>query len=123
MSIEASLLAKIQADVPAAGKGYPLDVPQDAGTAWAYQTIDDEAVLAHGGPINFRKARVQITLMAVDYATAKTLGAAVRTALDGFKGTMYGTQVEYCKTTISDDWADLHKLPVARLDVMINYKT
>ena len=123
MSIEASLLAKIQADVPSAGKGYPLDVPQDAAPAWAYQTIDDEPVLAHNGPINFRKARVQITLIAVDYSTAKTLSTAVRTALDGFKGVMYGTQVEYCKTTISDDWADLHKLPVARLDVMINYKT
>ena len=122
MSIEASLLAKIEADVPAAGKGYPLDVPQDAAPAWAYQTIDDEGLLAHNGPLNFYKARVQITLIAVDYATAKSLSAAVRVALDGFKGNMHGTQVEYCKTTISDDWADLHKLPVARLDVMINYK-
>ena len=123
------LKAYIEAQVPTAGKGYPYEVPQDADyPAWSYQAIDDDQLLAHSGGTGFYTARLQLDFMAKetvtesDYAIIKTIAASVRTKLDGFRGNMNGVQIEYCKTTQSDDWADIHKLPVQRFDVTINYK-
>ena len=123
------LKAYLEAQVPAAGNGYPYEVPQDADyPAWSYQVIDDDQLLSHSGGTGFVTARLQLDFMAKetvsesDYAIIKGIAATARTKLDGFKGDMNGVQVEYCKTTQSDDWADIHKLPVQRFDVTINYK-
>jgi hypothetical protein len=122
-TIEEALLAHIEANVPEAGKGFPLDVPQDeAYPAFAYQTIDDTRPLAHDGPLKLHKARVQITFIAANYGQAKGAANALSNSLDGYKGMMNGVSVQFCKTTASDDWADIHQLPVVRLDVMVNYK-
>lgn len=124
-----ALKAYIEAQVSSAGKGYPLEVPEGAELpAWAYNLIDDEQVLAHSGGSGFIKARVQLDFMAEgttsqsDYAIVKSIAAAVRTKLDGYRGTMGGVQIDFCHVTLSDDWADIHKLPVQRFDVMINYR-
>lgn len=127
--LEEGLLAFVEAQVPAAGNGYPMEVPQDADfPAWSYRVIEDEQLLEHGGGTGFYTARVQLDFMAEetasqsDYAIIKGIASSVRAALDGFKGDWSGVAVKFCKTRLNDDWADTHKLPVQRFDVDINYK-
>jgi hypothetical protein len=129
MTIEEALKAFVETNVPSAGPGYPLQVPGDAGLpAWSYQTVDDDQLLAHDRPTGFHKARIQLDLMATeagglsDYANAKAIAAAAIAALDGYQGSMSGIDVDYCHAIPSDDWADIHQLPVQRLDVRINYR-
>ena len=119
----------IEQQVPEAGKGFGVQVPQDEEyPAWSYQVIDDEELLAHGGGTGFFKARVQIELTAKEtstasaYANAVNIAQQIRIQLNGFKGNMNGLQVEFCKTTSNDDWADQKQLPSVSFDVMINYK-
>lgn len=128
-SIQEGLVAYLEAQVPSAGKGYPLEVPQDASyPAWSYQVIDDEQVISHGGRIKYFKARIQIDILVQGsasigaYAKAAGLAASMRAVLDGYKGNMGTVPVKYCKTMLSDDWAELHNLPAERLDVMVHYK-
>jgi hypothetical protein len=123
------LKAYLEAQVPAIGAAYPVVVPQDAAyPAWSYQVIDDGQMLSHSGGTKYAKARVQIDIMAKEtaslsgYGAAQGLASQVRAALDGFKGSMSGVAVKYCKTTLSDDWADIHDLPVASVDVIVHYK-
>lgn len=127
-TIQEGLVAYLEAQVPSAGKGYPLEVPQDASyPAWSYQVIDDEQVISHGGAIRYHKARIQIDIIVQGsasvgaYAKASELAGLMRTALDGYKGNMGAVPVRYCKTMQSDDWAELHNLPAERLDVIVHY--
>ncbi|HEY6072455.1 MAG TPA: hypothetical protein VIV15_03455 [Anaerolineales bacterium] len=127
--VQAGLKAYIEAQVPGAGKSYPFQVPQDADyPAWSYQVVDDEQLLSHAGGTGFYKARIQIDLNAKETASASAYGNAsaiatqIRQKLDGFKGNMNGVQVKYCKTMLSDDFADQKQLPTVRLDVLINYR-
>lgn len=128
--LEEGVKAYIEAQVTSAGKGFPIEVPVDeVFPAWAYETISDEQELAHSGGTGFYKARMMLTFMddesavSSDYALVKAIAASVRAKLDGYKGTMGSTvYVKYCKTTLSDEWADTHKLPVQRFDVIIHYR-
>lgn len=127
--IEEGLKAYIEAQVPTAGNGFPTEIPVDETVpAWSYGLVDEEQVLAHSGGVGFYKARFQLEFHAKeaggksDYENAKTIAGLARAALDGFKGDWSGVKVKFCKTTISDDWAEIQKLPVQRFDVMINYK-
>lgn len=129
MTIEEALKAFIEANVPSAGPGYPLQAPGDAALpAWSYQTVDDPQQIAHDGATGFHMARVQVEFMATagggrtDYANAKLIQAAATAALDGYRGAMSDRQVDYCHVLPSDDWADIHQLPAVRLDIRINYR-
>ncbi len=126
--IETDLLSFIQANVTAAGNGYPIEVPQDAALpSWAYQLIDDQQILAHNGGTDFHEANIQITMIAPEtsvlsaYLNAKNIAQSMRNALDGYKGAWSSTRVDYCKTIQSDEWADLHKLPAIKFDITIHY--
>lgn len=124
--IEAGLVTYIEAQVPTAGKGYPLVVPQDL-TGWAYQMLPAKGEdLAHDGPTGFFRGRFQITLEGsgeTPYADAKAKAKAIRQALHGYKGLMGSVPVEFCyANAIEDDRAEALKLPVQRLDVKINYR-
>lgn len=127
--LEEGLKAFIEAQVTAAGKGYPIEVPQNAAfPAWSYRLVNEDQLLHHQGGTGFYQARVQLDFMAretasqTDYARLKEITASVRAALDGFKGSWSGVQIKFCKVTLIDDWADVHELPVQRFDVRINYK-
>ncbi len=127
--LQPGIVTYLEAEVPSAGKGYPMIVPQDAGyPAWCYQVIDDDQLLSHSGGTGFCKARVQIDIVAKQtetlsaYANAANIAKLMRAKLDGFTGNMGGLTVEYCKTTLSDDWADTHDLPSVSFDVLINYQ-
>jgi hypothetical protein len=128
-TLQEGIKAYIEAQVTAAGHGFPIEIPVDEDIpAWSYKVVDDEQLLSHSGGTGFYKARLQLEFHAdeaggkSDYENAQIIAAAARTALDGYKGSMSGLQVAYCKTTYTDDWADIQKLPLARFDVLINYK-
>jgi predicted ATP-dependent Lon-type protease len=128
-AVQAGLKAYIEAQVPEAGKSWPVQVPQDAAyPAWSYEVIDDDQLLSHGGGTGFYKARIQIRLSAKETESASTYGnlssiaTQIRAKLDGYKGNMNGVQVEFCKTMSSDDFADQKQLPTVSIDVLINYK-
>lgn len=128
--LEEGIKAYIEAQVTSAGKGYPIEVPEDADfPAWAYETLNDEQLLAHSGGTGYYEARMQLNFMAKEsantsaYGVVKGIAASARAKLDGYKGTMGSTvYVKYCKTTLNDDWADTYKLPIQRFDVIIHYK-
>ena len=122
------LVAYIEANVTAAGKGYPLEVPQDANyPAWSYELVDDERLIAHDGKTSYSKARIQIDVMDdadathSGYYNTRTATLALRNALDGFSGNLGGVTVEFCKTSVSDGLADAHNLPYESFDAMIQY--
>jgi len=128
-TIQEGLVAYMAANVSSAGTGYPIEVPQDASyPAWSYQVIDDNQVLAHNGATYFHMARIQIDIIALAtsglsaYANGQAIATAMRQKLDGYKGKMGTIPVDYCKTTLNDDWAEMHKLPAVHFDVMINYR-
>lgn len=121
-TIEEGLIAYVEANVASAGKGYPMQVPQDAAyPAWSYQVTGDEQSLALDGPMAWYEARFSLSFLSVTYANSKAAANALRAALDGYRGAMGGKTVQFCKALVSDDWADLHDMPVARLEVTINY--
>jgi hypothetical protein len=129
MLIQQGLVAYLEAQVSAAGKGYPVEVPQNADyPAWTYQVIDDEQLIAHGGGTGFYRARVQIDVMAEEtaslsaYGNAAGIAQAMRAKLDGYRGLMGTVAVKFCKTVVSDDFAELHQLPSVRFDVLVNYR-
>lgn len=105
-------------------KLYPILVPQNATLpAISYQVIRDDQVLYHGSQSNFYKAQIQLSVVCANYEQAVNLRNVLRNALDGYTGNMAGIkQVFRCSTSMSDDWAELHELPAARLDVSISYR-
>jgi hypothetical protein len=128
-TIEEGLVSFIEAEVTEAGKGYPQEVPVDADfPAWSYNVISDDEMLSHGGATGFVTARIQLDFLAKetesksDYAVIKTIAATARAALNGYQGDMGGVRVDYCKVELNDDWADIHKLPVQRFDLVLNYR-
>lgn len=126
-SIQEGIVTYLEAQVPTAGNAYPHQVPQGV-TGWAYSVVSDAQEIGHGGALNFYKARIQIDLMYAATATksaykvTQEISAAMRTALDGYKGAMGSATVEFCKTEITDEWADNSESPSTRFDIVINYK-
>jgi hypothetical protein len=103
---------------------YPVLVPQNAPLpAIAYQVVSDQQTIYHTGKSDFYKIRFQLSVVGASYKDAVSLRDFLRNELDGFTGIMAGIkQVFRSSTSISDDWADLHELPIARLEVSINYR-
>lgn len=129
--IQAALVTFVQTNVSGAGKGFPLLVPQDESLpAWAHQRIPTSGeLLSHGGKTGLVTDRIQITVQAAEttgksaYQNAVTTAEAIRAALDGYQGLMGDVPVDYCHVrSIDDDWAAQRELPVARLDITIQYR-
>lgn len=123
----AGLVTYIAANVASAGNAYPQEVPQGV-SGWSYSVISDIQELGHGGALNFYKARIQADLQ-YDASASKSaalvtheIADAMRAALDGFKGAMGSAAVKYCKTEITDDWAEASESPSVRFDIVIHYK-
>ena len=121
-TIEEGLVSYIEANVASVGKGYPLNVPQDAAyPSWAYEVSSDEPELTMEGPTGWHQARMTLMFLAPTYAGGKAAANAVVAALNGYKGAMGGKTVQYCHATASDAWSDMHIMPVAKIDITIDY--
>ncbi len=128
-TIEEAIVAAIEANVPTAGKGYPIEIPSDAAfPAWSYQVIDRDQLLAHSGSTGLFDCRIQIDIVAKgtasksDYQITREIASAIRTFFDGYVGTLSGREIKYCKIMDQDGWADTHQLPTASLDVKIKFR-
>lgn len=74
---------------------YPLIMPQDETTpASTYQRVSTTPTYAHGGDCSVDMVRIQIDNYAESLLAAKTLAAAVRTALSGYSGAMGAATVQ-----------------------------
>jgi hypothetical protein len=122
-TIEEGLISFIESNVASAGKGYPLLVPQDAAyPAWSYEVTTEEQTLTHSGPAGWYEVRVTVLFIGTTYALARAAADALRSALDGYVGAMGTRTVQYCHVSNqSASWADLHDMPAARLDLILNY--
>lgn len=124
-TIMEELVSYLATNVSSAGNGFPQVIPQDESLpAYAYQRIPASGEqLAHDGPTGLITDRIQITQQGETYAEAVTQAEAIKTALDGFKGTMGALTVDYCHVrSIDDEWSASRQLPVARLDISIQYR-
>jgi hypothetical protein len=122
-TIEEGIVAFVEASVASAGKGYPVQVPQKASyPAWAYEVTGDVESLTHSGRTGWHEARVSLLFLAASYSTVKGIANALRAAFDGYVGAMGTKTVQYCHVVnVADTWADMHDMPAARLDLVINY--
>jgi hypothetical protein len=77
-----------------AGRVYPLQAPQNATAPFiVYQRISSRRVRSVDGPSGLAQPRIQVDAYAATYAGAKALASAIRTALDGYRGTVAGVRV------------------------------
>lgn len=121
------LVTYIASNVASAGNAYPQEVPQGV-TGWSYSVVSDIQELSHAGAMNFYKARIQADLQyeaTVSKSAAMVtheVADAMRAALDGYKGAMGSASVKYCRTEITDDFAEASESPSIRFDIVIHYK-
>lgn len=95
MTIEEAITAHLLADAGVAAlvatRVYPVKMPQrPTYPAVTYFRVSGPREHSQSGPSGLAHPRFQLDCMAATYAGAKTLAAAVRLALDGFRGSMGG---------------------------------
>lgn len=77
-----------------AGRVYPVQAPQNPTYPLVtYQRISAVRVRSVDGPSGLAQPRIQVDAYATTYAGAKALAAAIRGALDGYRGTAGGVRV------------------------------
>jgi hypothetical protein len=108
----------------AGGRVYPLVIPEGiALPAATYQRVSGGSNLDSDGVTDLVESRFQITAIASTYAAAVTDAVAIRTALDGFAGTMGTTQVEGIrKEGHNEDYEDQTGRYTIAQDFIIFYK-
>lgn len=104
---------------------YPVLIPQDAiRPAAAFQRLPGtQRVMAHDGPVGVASCTIQITAQAELYADAKAVLRAIRLAVDGYRGLMYGLQVYRAAVNgDGDGWAEQLSMPTLRMDIDMSYE-
>lgn len=92
--LQAYLIANTAVKALVVSRVYPLVLPQDSEIpALTYQRISGPRVRSLKGPSNLAHPRIMIKCYGRTYLSAKTVAAAVRVALDGYRGTMGSTVV------------------------------
>lgn len=72
-----------------AARIYPLTAPQNVTKPYiTYQRISGTRWRSCDGPSGVAQPRIQVDSYATKYADAKALAAAIRTTLDGYRGTV-----------------------------------
>lgn len=122
MNIEHALRIFIESGTPEVGKGYAHRVPQDAALpSFAYRVSASSDVVAQSRKVVLCKATIQINAHGRSYEHAKQLEQIFKEKLSGYKGKMGDVDVEYCKTAVNDDWADVQELSVVSFEVNLVY--
>lgn len=95
--IESALRTLALADSTVSGlvgtRMYPLKLPQDPTyPAVTYTRISGPRLYDHGGETGMAEGRFQIDSWGASYSSAKSAAAAVREAIEGYRGTTGGTE-------------------------------
>jgi hypothetical protein len=98
MGIETALFSYVTGDVAVGGligaRMYPVILPQDPTyPAVRYAVVSAPREHDHDGPNGLVRARVQVDVYGVTYASVKAVKEAIRGRLDGFRGNMAGVTV------------------------------
>jgi hypothetical protein len=103
---------------------YPYLVPQDqALPAVAYQKISGSPFYAHDGEAGLSQARIQINNVDDDYAGAKALARAVRSALSAYTGTAATVKLDGAFLQIEvDGFGEGNQIYVVRQDYLITFE-
>ena len=126
-TIEEALVAILNANAAfnalVAGRLYPSFIPQTAARpAVAYQRISHIEAMAHTGYAGMAQTRVQFTIDAQTYASAKAVAAALRAAVRGYRGTAAGVTIGAAFVeTENDGYSDTTQTPVVRTDVIFHH--
>lgn len=127
--IQEALVSLLAADVGVAAiltsggvtRIYPLVIPEDQTMpAMAYQRISRPQLHSQDGPTGLAWPRFQWTMKAVTETAVIALAEAVRTALDGYVGTVEGVRIDaiFCENEW-DAFNPLDKTYEVRLDAVV----
>lgn len=92
-TIEEALYSLVTTDTAVAAlistRFTPIEVPQKSSLpAASYQVITTPREYDQDGPAGFASPRIQITITGQTYAEAKSVGNAIRSAINGYRGTV-----------------------------------
>ncbi|MBX9877632.1 MAG: DUF3168 domain-containing protein [Candidatus Obscuribacterales bacterium] len=102
MSLEAHIFQRLSGDGQvrsiASDRIYPIQWEQNLQPpAVVYQIISKESNQSHDGPDGLATSHVQFNCIAKDYDTTVALKEAVRLSLQGYTGTLEGTEIQSCE--------------------------
>jgi len=103
---------------------FPAPAPEDAALPLAtYFRVSTYRVKSQTDDAQLAMVRIQFTVRAEDYGTVKQGLAALRKALDGFRGDMAGLEVGavFCEND-RDEFGYQARLPAGTMDVIIWYR-
>jgi hypothetical protein len=102
------LISKTAITALVATRIYPLIAPEGAAYPFLiYQRISTQHEHNMAGSSGLATATVQLDAYSDTYAEAKSIGNAIRTALDGYRGSMGGTFVSRCHIGDERDLLDI----------------
>ena len=124
MTLEAGLIRFIGGTNIFGNRVFPMIVPQEMDLpACAVQRFSGPRDHTHSGPSGLVNARVQVSVVGQTYQEAKESGEMLRSALDGYVGTMGEMSVGLCFLVNEMDGAsDLGERQVVRYIYMIGYR-
>ena len=102
---------------------YPAVIPQEADLpAMAYQRVSANRTPGHGGTVGLAEGRIQVTISADEYRTAKAVAEAMREIFP-FRGILGGLVQVYAGWVENevDGYGPQIEAPTVRLDLWFMY--
>jgi hypothetical protein len=101
---------------------YFVIAPQETAKPYIVVTkIDAPEVGSHDGPAELASPRFQLSVFAVTYSAAKNISAAIKTALDGYSGTMGGAGGLHVDIPRREDENDFYEESTGLFQVASDY--
>ena len=109
--IEAAIVSLLEGDAAVAAmvgtRIYPAAIPQgEPAPSIAYWRVSTGRRLRYDAPDGTSSARYQLDMQASDYTAARALAAAVRHALNGYRGSVAGEQIHHISLPNEQDIFD-----------------
>ena len=103
---------------------YPQAAPQGTTADYVTYEVSGNPIQDHGGSGGLYRARVSFLCHTATYANAKAVAAAIRAAVDGFRGTMQGVSVGACLQEMEADagFDDDTRMHVVAVDFRVLYQ-